>query len=184
MPDDHLPRPQEPELHRFDRADDVPNNAELPLLVYRGVLDTRGPDPAGRCEALFARNRWKGAWRNGVYDYHHYHTTTHEVLGIVRGHANVRFGGRNGRSIVLRAGDVVVIPAGVGHKNEGASPDLLVVGAYPAGQDWDICPARAGEPPCAQSDIARVPRPVADPVYGLQGPLMTHWRAPVAAHPG
>ncbi len=168
--------PIEPESYRFAPGGDVPNNPRLPLLVYRGVLATEGNDPAKACEQLFTRHHWPAAWRDGVYDYDHYHTTAHEALGIVRGDARVRFGGPGGRTVQLRAGDVVVIPAGVGHRNEGASNDLLVVGAYPEGQDWDICPAKPGERDCATADIAAVPVPDADPVYGIGGPLSEKWR--------
>jgi uncharacterized protein YjlB len=165
-----------PETYRFMAGGGVPNNPRLPLLVYRGVLETEGNDPAKSCERLFTRHHWPAAWRNGVYDYHHYHTTAHEVLGIVRGEARVRFGGPDGRTVQVRAGDVVVIPAGVAHKNEGASTDLLVVGAYPKGQDWDICPAKPDERDCASANIAEVPLPEADPVYGSDGPLIAAWR--------
>src|SRR5258708_30699555 len=109
----------------------IPNNRDLPLLIYRGVLDHDGNDPAARCESLFARNHWRDAWRNGIYNYDHFHATTPEVLGIVRAHVQVRFGGEAGLIVEIEAGDVVVIPAGVGHKNMGASGDLLGVGADP-----------------------------------------------------
>lgn len=164
-----------PESYRFLADGNIPNNPRLSLLVYRGVLDT-GREVASSCEALFKRNHWPPAWRDGVYDYHHYHTTAHEVLGIVRGAARVRFGGPNGQAVDVQAGDVVVIPAGVAHCNEGASADLLVVGGYPEGQDWDICPAKPDEKGCAAADIDRVPPPAADPVYGKDGPLMAQWR--------
>lgn len=164
-----------PESYRFVADGNIPNNPRLPLLVYRGVLET-GKDAASSCEALFKRNRWPSDWRDGVYDYHHYHTTAHEVLGIVRGSARVRFGGPNGQAVDVAAGDVVVIPAGVAHRNEGASGDFLVVGGYPEGQDWDICPAKPDEKGCAAADIDRVPPPSSDPVYGEDGPLMAQWR--------
>jgi uncharacterized protein YjlB len=163
------------EAYRLLADGDIPNNPRLPLLVYRGVLPLAGGDAAAACEAMFDRNLWPAAWRNGVYAYHHYHTTAHEVLGIVRGEARVCFGGPNGRVVGVRAGDVVVIPAGVAHKNEGASADLLVVGGYPKGQDWDICPAKPGERGCSAADIARVGLPEADPVYGKGGPLTEKW---------
>ncbi len=98
-------RTPEVEEHLF--ADDglVPNNPSLPLVVYRGVLET-GPGAAAACEALFAGNGWSGGWRGGVYPYHHYHSTAHEALGIVRGWAQVRLGGESGAVVDLRAGDV------------------------------------------------------------------------------
>src|SRR5437899_6148106 len=126
------------ELYRL--ADDgiIPNNAALPLIVYRGALPPSG-DVARQFEALFARNGWSGGWRNGIYPYHHYHSTAHEVLGIANGHARVRFGGAKGETVAVRAGDVVVVPAGVGHKRESASADLLVIGAYTDGRGPDLC---------------------------------------------
>ena len=76
---------------------------------------------------------------------------------------------------VLQPGDVVVIPAGVGHKNLDASRDLLVVGAYPPGQDWDLCRGATDERPWALGNIAKVPLPTTDPIYGEQGLLLAYW---------
>lgn len=165
-----------PEEYRFAEDGQIPNNPHLPLLVYRGALGA-GSDAAGACEALFARHGWTGAWRDGIYAHHHYHSTAHEALGIVAGSAEVRFGGESGRTVAVAAGDVVVIPAGVGHKCEGASPDLLVVGAYPRGQTPDLQRAGAGERAHALAKIARVPLPEADPVHGGAGPLVKRWHA-------
>ncbi|MGH6914265.1 MAG: cupin domain-containing protein, partial [Geminicoccales bacterium] len=132
-------------------------------------------DPAEVCEDLFAANGWTGAWRDGIYPFPHYHSTAHEVLGICRGEARVRFGGRQGVVMTVRAGDVVVIPAGVGHQNLGSSPDLLVVGAYPRGQSFDLCRGEPGERPRVLEEIARVALPDDDPLYGQTGPLIGHW---------
>jgi uncharacterized protein YjlB len=156
-------------------ADDgtVPNNM-LPLVVYRGALGTEG-DRASRCEAMFAANGWPDSWRNGIYAHHHYHSTAHEVLGIAEGSARVRLGGEHGQSVELRAGDVVVIPAGVAHKREAASGDLLVIGSYPKGQNPDICRAEPGAHDKAAGNIARVPLPGADPVTGRADPLLEVW---------
>jgi uncharacterized protein YjlB len=157
-------------------ADDgtVPNNP-LPLVVYRGALPDAG-DRAAACERMFDRNGWPGAWRNGIYGHHHYHSTAHEVLGIVAGNARVRLGGESGKTVELRAGDVVVIPAGVAHKREAASADLLVIGSYPRGQSPDHCRAEPGARDGAAGRVARVPLPAADPVTGGAGPLLACWR--------
>ena len=134
---------QAPGVETYHFADDgVVPNSPLPLVVYRGALPAAG-DRAGYCEALFAKNGWPDAWRNGIYAHHHYHSTAHEVLGIAQGEARVRLGGDNGRTVELDAGDVVVIPAGVAHKREAASADLLVIGAYPAGPIPRSLPRRA-----------------------------------------
>ena len=164
------------EEHRFTDDGHVPNNSALPLIVYRGTLET-GPGAAADCEALFAANNWSAAWRNGVYSHHHYHSTAHEVLGIVAGSVRVRLGGEHGAMVELRAGDVVVVPAGVAHKNEGASPDLLVVGAYPGGRSPDMCRPGAQERERALDNIRKVALPACDPVYGKSGPLIERWRA-------
>src|SRR6266404_5451587 len=150
------------ETYRFGDDGVVPNNP-LPLVVYRGVL-AEGGDRASACEAMFARNGWPGAWRNGIYGHHHYHSTAHEVLGIAAGNARVRLGGEGGQTVELRAGDVVVIPAGVAHKRESASADLFVIGAYPRGQRPDLCRAEADTHDRSLARIARVPFPAADPV--------------------
>ncbi|HEY1259398.1 MAG TPA: cupin domain-containing protein [Stellaceae bacterium] len=170
------------EEHLF--ADDglVPNNPSLPLMVYRGVLEP-GPEAADRCTARFAANGWGGAWRNGVYPHHHYHGTAHEALGIATGSARVRLGGERGEVVSLQQGDVVVIPAGVAHKCEGASPDLLVVGAYPRGQNPDLRTPGVRERERALHDIARVPLPLRDPVYGENGPLIRRWKRTKDAAP-
>src|SRR5262245_12284974 len=121
-----------PTIETAHFADDgrVPNN-RLPVIVYRGAIAPDADDPARSFEATFAQHRWSNSWRNGIYGYHHYHSTAHEVLGIARGHARVRLGGESGRDFDLAAGDVVVLPAGTGHKRLSASRDLEVVGAYP-----------------------------------------------------
>lgn len=162
------------ETHIFADDGTVPNNT-LPLVVYRGALEDDG-DRAAACERMFDRNGWPGAWRNGIYGHHHYHSTAHEVLGIASGKARVRLGGENGQTVELRAGDVVVIPAGVAHKRESASTDLLVIGSYPQDQRPDHCRADAGVHDAAADRIARVPLPAADPVTGGAGPLLECWR--------
>jgi uncharacterized protein YjlB len=169
------PRAPTIEDYLFTADGRVPNNPRLPLIVYRGALETGG-DAAASCAALFDRNGWAGSWTNGVYAHHHYHSSAHEVLGIAAGWVRVRLGGEGGRTVELRAGDVVLIPAGVAHKNVGASPDLLVVGAYPRGQSPDMCGPGAADHARALPRIAAVPPPVGDPVHGAWGPLLERWR--------
>lgn len=161
------------ELYRLAADGPIPNNPLLPLVVYRQVLQ-RVDDPAAACEAIFGRNGWGGGWRNGVYPYHHYHSTAHEVLGIARGGAAVRFGGANGPVVSVSVGDVVVIPAGVAHMAERASQDLLIVGAYPDGQKPDLCTER-DDAAGAADRIRGVPRPMRDPVHGERGPILDDW---------
>jgi uncharacterized protein YjlB len=132
------PRPRKAHTILFRDDRETPNNPTFPFLYYRSPINLNGAaDPAAVFEVLFAANGWKPAWRNGIYNYNHFHTGTHEVLGIARGHARVRFGGEKGRLIEVRTGDVVVHPAGVGHRRLSASKDLLVVSAYPKDSRYD-----------------------------------------------
>jgi uncharacterized protein YjlB len=169
-------RSAELQIHLFEDDGTIPNNPKLPLILYQSALDFADNDPATVCEEVFAAHGWGDAWRNGIYPFPHYHSTAHEVLGIARGKARVRLGGEQGIEVTLGPGDVVVIPAGVGHQNLGSSPDLLVIGAYPRGQSWDLCRGEPDERPRVLESIARVPLPDADPVYGEAGPLIGHWR--------
>lgn len=165
---------QEVETSRFADDGRIPNS-RLPLLVFRSALAPGSADPAAAFERLFARHGWLGAWRDGIFAFHHFHSTTHEVLGVARGWAEVRFGGEAGATQHLAAGDVVVIPAGVGHKHERSSDDFLVVGAYPDGRDWDVRRGEPGERPTVMANLAAVPLPGQDPVHGADGPLLDAW---------
>ena len=153
----------------------IPNN-RLPLLVYRHAVRLQSDDPASVFEELFRTNGWTDSWRNGIYDYHHYHSTAHEVLGVYSGNASVNFGGEGGPITKVWAGDVVIIPAGVSHKNLGASPDFGVVGAYPKGQKVDMHYGKPEERAKTESNIAKLPVPEHDPVDGPGGPLVRFWR--------
>ena len=166
---------REPNLRVRTLADDgtYPNNEELPVLVYGQALRRSS---AQVIERIFRANGWTGAWRNGIFSYHHYHSTAHEVLGIAGGSATVQLGGPDGWGLNVEAGDVLVLPAGVAHKNLGSDSDFQVVGAYPdSGRDWDL---KRGEPedrPVADRNIEQVPLPASDPLYGDEGPLLEHW---------
>jgi uncharacterized protein YjlB len=160
-------------------ADDgsIPNNPRLPLLAYRGAIDLSGtPDPEEVVEKTFAQNGWGDMWRNGIYPYVHYHSMIHEALGIARGRARVRFGGDAGEVLDIGAGDVVVLPAGTGHQCLWASPELVVIGAYPKSGKYDLCRGSKAEHARAIKAIPQVPLPDSDPVLGPQGPLMELWR--------
>ena len=162
----------------FDFADDgeTPNNPRLPLVLYHAAVPVEGDDPAATFERTFARHGWTNSWRNGIFDFLHFHIHAHEVLGIARGRARVEFGGALGRQIDLIAGDVAVLPAGCGHRRISATRDLLVVGAYPQGGDAEHqTPSRTSHG-AAVAAIAGTPLPDQDPVYGRDGPLLDLWR--------
>jgi uncharacterized protein YjlB len=169
-------RQRQPQTWRFKDDGAIPNNA-LPAVLYRSPVSLAGSvDPAAVLEQLFAANGWGDSWRNGIYDYVHYHSRIHEVLGVARGRARVRLGGNGGRIVELKAGDVAVLPAGTGHMCLGASRDFLVVGAYPPAGTYDECRGTAAEHARALKTIPKVRRPNKDPVYGKDGPLSSLWR--------
>ncbi len=149
----------------------IPNNPDLPVLFYSGVFK----DYPEQTERIFNRNLWLNSWTNGVFPYHHYHGDAHEVLGVIKGHALLMLGGASGREIEVRSGDVVVLPAGTGHKRLAASPDFKVVGAYPQGMAYRLdTDMDAGSP--VYDTIRSVPLPQKDPVYGDAGPLLELWQ--------
>ncbi len=160
---------------RFADNGDIPNS-HFPLIVYSGVTDSAAADPAAAFEALFRRNGWGNGWRNGIYPFHHYHSTAHEVLGFAAGTARLLLGGSNGHEVAVTPGDCALLPAGTGHRCLEASADFLVVGAYPPGQRWDLCRSALSESEIAA--MLTLPFPPSDPVLGPDGPLLSYWRTP------
>ena len=152
-----------------------PNNPHLPVIIYKNALSEETANLADAFEKLFKAHKWENAWRNGIYEYHHYHSTAHEVLGVSEGYVVVELGGPNAFKFRLNKGDVVVLPAGVTHKKLESSKDFEVVGAYPKGQDYDLLTGKPGEKETAVVNIGKVPLPKADPVTGEQGGLMDKW---------
>jgi len=161
-------------LRYFEDDGRFPNNGNLPLVIVTAALDRAALSPE-KFERTFTQNGWPAAWRNGLYDHHHYHSTAHEVLGVYEGWVKARFGGPGGETFKAGAGDIIIIPAGVAHCNVGQSKDFRVVGGYPAGQQWDTMSGADGERPAADERIAEVAKPLSDPVFGPTGPLMKFW---------
>ena len=167
----------EPRAIVFEDDGLVPNNI-LPLLVYRDAVKLDSRRPEATIENLFEANSWGGTWRNGVYDYLHYHATVHEVLGVARGSARVRFGGDHGQELEIKAGDVAILPAGTGHQCISASSDFCIIGAYPPGSKMVVTRATAENHARALKTIPEVALPPADPVTGKDGALIRLWSRP------
>ena len=158
----------------FFKDDGKIPNSQLPVLLYKNAFET-GPT-ASKLQKHFASNNWTNSWDNGVYSFHHYHSTSHEVLGIYAGSAMLHLGGEKGEKIEVEAGDIIIIPAGVGHKNLTSSDDFGVVGAYPDGRNWDLLKGEPGERPKADKTIAALPIPDTDPLLGKSGGLKNIWK--------
>ncbi len=158
----------------FEDDGRFPNNGSLPLIIITSALDPATISPE-KFERTFTQNGWPAAWRNGLYDFHHYHSSAHEVLGVYSGWVRACFGGPQGETLKAQTGDIIIIPAGVSHCNVEQSPDFRVVGGYPAGQEYDMMYGKGDDRPRADENIKNVGRPLADPVFGPTGPLMRLW---------
>ncbi|MCC5930345.1 MAG: cupin [Cyclobacteriaceae bacterium] len=165
----------EPAIILIEPAGLFPNNEKLPLIIYPGVIKLNPDEPAGSVENIFRTNGWQGTWRNGIYNFHHYHSTAHEVIGIYKGWVKVQMGGPEGKIMHLKAGDVVIISAGVSHKNLESSTDFACVGAYPPGQNWDMKYGKPDEMESAVKNIKKVALPATDPVFGRENGLLKYW---------
>ncbi len=150
-------------------------NSPFPVLFYKSAFRLSNDRSPKILEETFARNHWTNSWRDGVYTYNHYHSTSHEVLGIYSGDCHFLLGGNKGIQLLGVKGDVIVIPAGVSHKNIGSTLNFKCVGAYPDGRDFDINLGKAGERPQADINISKVPLPAFDPLHGKTGPLLSIW---------
>jgi uncharacterized protein YjlB len=167
-----------PITHMFADDGSIPNNPVLPFVLYRSGVDLTGsPDPEQVIEKTFTANGWGNLWRNGIYQYAHYHSMIHEAMAIARGRATVRFGGENGQEIELVPGDTVILPAGTGHQLLTQTQELVVIGAYPPTGKYDLCRGSKADHAKAIASIRNVPLPATDPVFGAEGPLVRLWQA-------
>jgi uncharacterized protein YjlB len=159
----------------FDENGLFPNNSELPVLLYKGVFNSENADLAPEIEKVLSGNNWGGQWRNGIYSYHHYHSTAHEALGVYAGWAEVQLGGPENEPVKIEKGDLVVLPAGTAHKLMDSGGGFAVVGAYPDGRNYDMNYGKNEEFEKAKQNIAKVPLPENDPVFGGRGQLFEYW---------
>lgn len=153
-----------------------PNNSRLPVLLYKNVFDFGNSHPAELIEITFSENNWGGRWRNGIYDFQHYHSTAHEALGVYGGWAEVQLGGDGSKIVRIEKGDLVILPAGTAHKRINSGDDFAVVGAYPDGQKWDMNYGKKDEASKSKQNIAKVKLPTTDPVFGKNGEMFEFWK--------
>ena len=160
----------------FTDDGDIPNHPSWPLIIYAAALDRSVIQDEFAFDKLFKQNGWDIGFRNGIYPFPHYHSNSHEALGIARGSATVRFGGDTGQIVEVQAGDAALLPAGTGHQLISATDDLLVIGAYPPGPVRDLMRSGELERTQIRKRIAAVVKPPTDPICGQRGPMLDLWK--------
>ena len=163
-------------LSNYIFADDgtIPNSL-LPVIIYRKVCNTI--DNAQWFEHCFQTNNWTNNWRDIVLPYDHFHSITHEVLGVSKGSVSLRIGGqKNGKIFEVSAGDVLILPAGVGHFALSNHKNYEITGGYPEGKSWDMMTGTPEERKAAFRNIASLTIPTTDPVFGSNGGLIDLWK--------
>ena len=152
-----------------------PNNNHLPFLIYKNAVDYRNASTKD-VTGFLKNNHWYKAWVNGIYNFHHYHSNTHEVLLIYSGKKLIQIGGDNGKIYEIEKGDVIFLPAGVSHKSVGTNISFCCIGAYPYNIDYDMNYGRTSEHPQVAQNIKHVKLPKHDPIFGKRGPLFKYWK--------
>ncbi|MES2454778.1 MAG: hypothetical protein V4594_04525 [Bacteroidota bacterium] len=168
----------EPSFEIINLSDDgtIPNS-KYPVIVYHHAFTMEGKPAADFLEARFSENSWSNAFRWKVYDFHHYHTNTHEVLGVYAGNALLQLGGPQGEKLHVRLGDVILLPAGTGHISLSHSDDFAVVGAYPGSAEPDLVKLDDERPAGVRDTVDSVPVPEHDPLYGdIPGGMVSSWK--------
>lgn len=168
-------KPQEV-IHKIIESDEYfPNNPIFPLLIYKNVLNIVNQSEEV-IQAFLKKNSWDRSWVNSIYDFHHYHSNTHEALVIFAGTCTVQIGGNNGHSYDIAKGDVIIFPAGVSHKKIHSSSNFKTIGAYPFNIQYDMKYGKKEEYEQAKENIKKVGLPVTDPIFGKAGILFDYWK--------
>lgn len=151
----------------------IPNNPHLPAALVAGAISDATERTVRR---RYEENGWTGTWTWTVFDYHHFHSASHEALACIGGWGELMLGGRDGPTVRIARGDVIVLPAGFGHCLVASGDNFTVVGAYPAGQaNPEILKADRTRVEAWLKQIAATALPEHDPFFGESGPLMSAW---------
>jgi uncharacterized protein YjlB len=157
----------------FFKSDGTIPNSHLPVIIYSNVCESA--DCADWFEAKFQENNWLNNWRDIILPYDHFHSNTHEVLGVGFGNVSLKIGGNNGVVLALNSGDVIIIPAGVGHYSISKGIDYQIIGGYPNGLLWDMHTDLKENSMQIIENISNVKLPNNDPIFGKKGPLIDIW---------
>jgi len=154
----------------------IPNSTPTnrPLYIYHSAL------PNASASDIESRLKSVGVvapqWRYTMYSTTHFHSTTHEVLCVSAGRARLCFGGElnSGRvEPVVEKGDVMVVPAGVGHRLLEDYGGFEMVGSYPKdAKEWDMCYGKEAESEKIEA-IKKLDWFDMDPLYGSEGPVLS-----------
>lgn len=148
----------------FFEDDGITPNSRFPVIIMPQVFT--GDDLENIFPNTFMKNSWSNNWLDIIQSKDHYHSATHEVLGICKGEVNLKIGGQGGKIFHLTAGDAIIIPAGVGHFSTDNCSDYLVAGGYPEGNNWDMIYNEAEKYEAAKQRISHLPMPTLHPVSG------------------
>jgi len=161
--------------HHIPSWNRVPNTSiqSKPLMVYHGAFNATAAELTRRLKSI---GEVVPQWEYTMYSQTHFHSTTHEVLGVVAGRARLCFGGEEnpGRfEPTVQRGDLIIVPAGVGHRllNDEGDVPFKMVGAYPPQKEWDMCYGKPGEETKVQG-IQNLEWFHQDPLYGKDGPVL------------
>jgi uncharacterized protein YjlB len=164
------------ELFYFN-DDGIFPNSTLPVVLYKKAVDLPPVLASRHVKKLLQKNNWSNNWKYGIIQQHHYHSTSHEVLVAIKGKTQLMLGGVTGKIIEFEKGDMLIIPAGVAHKNLQHENDIVCVGGYPEGRIYDMNYGRNGERPETDKNIAALPVPEYDPMGGKNGFLVSCWKS-------
>lgn len=169
-------------LYQLSGTAHFPNNDRLPVVHYQQVLRLPVLLKAMWVRHLLKQNGWSNTWRAGIFPYDHFHSNAHEALVVLNGETSIALGGEHMVVTDVKAGDVLVIPAGVAHKNIGTEDAVTCIGAYAGGKKYDLRLGWLTERCEAEANISKVPLPYSDPVFGQAGEIMAAWREPSIMH--
>ncbi|PWY94853.1 cupin domain protein [Aspergillus sclerotioniger CBS 115572] len=156
----------------------IPNTSvqSKPLMIYHKAFNASASDLATHLEEI---GEVRPQWVYSMYSQTHFHSTTHEVLGVVSGRARLCFGGEANPERfepTVEKGDLIIVSAGVGHRlldDLGAGHESFkMVGAYPPQKQWDMCYGESREENKVSRNIQELDWFHSDPLYGTDGPVL------------
>ncbi|WVQ65262.1 uncharacterized protein L199_003436 [Kwoniella botswanensis] len=164
--------------HHIPAYQNFPNTSlrPYPFMIYHSAYPS-SLSPTSVEQHISSMGIVKPAWRYTMYGQHHYHSTVDEVLVVVDGSARLCFGGSVSNphkvEIEVGKGDVMIVPAGVGHALTEDKGSFEMVGSYPKESDnWDMCTGESDEKDKNWDNIRKLKWLKGDPVYGDQGPVV------------